>query len=169
MQHRGSRIVRRVVAAAAALASLAPAAAQTTPASTNTGILREGFWVLNQARSKKLNPATQTLWIVKDDGDRITWVSVQRDPAGKVTISSWDGRYDGKPVEVKGTGMMTHLIADGPGKFRNWGEIPGLGTYSEDCSILDDGKRLSCAGTVTTAAGVKTWIDDFDWHSKNLN
>lgn len=133
------------------------------------GIVPEGFWVLNQARSHKMNPGEQTLWIVKDDGDHVVWVSVERDAHNMVRISSWDGRYDDQPTEVKGTGMMTHLSSRAPGTLHNWGDIPGLGRYTEDCTILDGGKRMRCEGAVAAADGTKHYVDDFDWRGKGFN
>ena len=141
----------------------ANAAAPAAPA--RTSIVREGLWVLNQARSQKLTPGTQTLWIVKDNGDHMVWVSVERDPNNMVRVSSWDGRYDGQPVEVVGTGMIAHVKSDGPGRVHNWGEIPKLGKYSEDCVVSGGGKRLRCEGRVELANGVKTYVDDFDWYA----
>lgn len=144
-----------------ALSGVAPAGARASAQ------LREGLWVLNQARSHKLNPGSQTLWIVKDDGDHVVWVSVERDPQGMVRISSWDGRYDGKPVEVIGTGMIAHLTSDGPGRLHNWGEIPKLGNYSEDCVVSAAGRRMRCAGKVDLGGKIQTYVDDFDWRSPN--
>lgn len=161
--HRPARAALTGMIALLTLGGAAPAApAAEAPRGP---VLREGLWVLNQARSQKLDAGRQTLWIVKDDGDHVVWVSVERDPHGKVRISSWDGRYDGKPVAVTGTGMIAHLKSDAPGRLRNWGEIPGLGKYSEDCVISGGGKRLRCEGKVELADGVKTWVDDFDWRS----
>ncbi len=159
----GYRPARAAMAAMIAVLAAAPAAAASTP------FLREGLWVLNQARSQKLNPGSQTLWIVKDDGDHVAWVSVERDPHNMVKISSWDGRYDGQPAEVIGTGMIARLKIEGPGRLHNWGEIPKLGKYSEDCVVSNGGKRMRCEGKVELADGVKTWVDDFDWHSPAPN
>ena len=146
-----------LLSAGGAAPFVAPATAAPAP------LLREGIWVLNQARSQKLNPGSQTLWIVKDDGDHVVWVSVERDLHNMVRISSWDGRYDGQPVEVIGTGMIAHLKSDGPGRLHNWGEIPKLGKYSEDCVVSGDGGRMRCEGKVDLGGEVKTYIDDFDW------
>src|SRR6476646_4439581 len=43
------------------------------------GNLPEGMWVLNRTRSVQLEPADQTLWIIKDDGKQLTWVLVSTD------------------------------------------------------------------------------------------
>ena len=167
MHYRPRRAAARAaMAGAIALLAAGGATLLAAPAKApRASVLREGLWVLNQARSQKLNPGSQTLWIVKDDGDHVVWVSVERDPHNMVKISSWDGRYDGQPVEVIGTGMIAHLQSDGPGRLRNWGEIPKLGKYSEDCVISGGGKRLRCEGKVDLGNGVKTWVDDFDWRS----
>ena len=109
------------IAAIVAMTVTTAVNAATPAAPARTSIIREGLWVLNQARSKKLTPGTQTLWIVKDDGDHMIWVSVERDPNNRVRVSSWDGRYDGQPVEVIGTGMIAHVRPDGPGRVLNWG------------------------------------------------
>lgn len=133
------------------------------------GMIPEGMWVLNQQRSVKLTPGRQTLWIVKDDGDHIIWVSVERTPDNMVRVSSWDGRYDGQPVPVSGTAMVTHLVATGPSSFKNWGEIANLGPYDETCQLSADKRQLRCLGRVTTTGGVKTWVDDFDWASRSID
>lgn len=155
---------RRPYAATAGIAALL-AASSAAAAPASAPVLREGLWVLNQARSHKLNPGSQTLWIVKDDGDHVVWVSVERDLDGKVRISSWDGRYDGQPVEVTGTGMIAHLKSDGPNRLHNWGEIPKLGKYSEECVVSEAGKRMRCEGRVDLGGTITTYVDDFDWHS----
>ena len=156
-------VMRTAVIVATTVSLAAHAAAPAAPA--RTSIIREGLWVLNQARSKKLTPGTQTLWIVKDDGDHMIWVSVERDLNNMVRVSSWDGRYDGQPVEVIGTGMIARLTSAGPGRMRSYGDIPKLGKYSEDCVVSSGGKRMRCEGRVEMADGIKTYIDDFDWLS----
>ena len=164
-------IARRARRRPLTLAAMALACALVSPlaaAPARRGIVPEGFWVLNQARSHKLNPGKQTLWIIKDDGDHVVWVSVERDARGMARISSWDGRYDNKPTEVKGTGMMTHLSSRAPGTLHNWGDIPGLGRYTEDCVILDGGKRMRCEGTIAAAAGPRRYVDDFDWRGNDI-
>ncbi|MFC3052857.1 hypothetical protein [Kordiimonas pumila] len=129
------------------------------------GNMPEGIWVLNQERSKKFMPGTHTLWVIKDDGQRLVWVSVEADPEGHVRVTSWDGEYGGEPVEVKGSGMMTVVSSPEKGRVLNHGDIPGLGSYSEDCTVMNEGKRMLCTFTLTTSEGVNTYIDDFDWFS----
>lgn len=166
MHYRSRRApARAALMAAIALAASGAALFAAPAAAPRAPVLREGLWVLNQARSHKLNPGSQTLWIVKDDGDRVVWVSVERDLHDVVKISSWDGRYDGQPVEVTGTGMIAHLASDGPGRLHNWGEIPKLGKYSEDCVVSGGGERMRCEGKVEMGGETKTYIDDFDWRA----
>ena len=129
------------------------------------GNMREGLWVLNQARSKELSPGDQTLWIIKDDGKQLVWVSVIKDAQGRVKVSSFDGPYNGDAVAVVGTGMMSRLSSTSPGTIHNEGEIPGVGAYREDCTVRGEGKRFTCEGQVKAKDGVHPWHDDFDWVS----
>lgn len=129
-----------------------------------SGNIPEGMWVLNQERSNKFMPGTHTLWIIKDDGHRLVWVSVETDPKGQnLKVTSWDGVYGGAATEVKGSGMMTVISSPGKGRMLNQGEIPGLGSYEEDCTIMNEGRRMRCEFTLHTGEGSKTYIDDFDW------
>lgn len=130
------------------------------------GNIPEGMWVLNQAKSKKLEPAAQTLWIVKDDGMNLAWVSVETLATGAVRITSWNGTYGGAAVEVTGSGFKSRITAPAPGAMHNEGEIPGLGTYTEDCKIEANRKRMICHGQVNGPNGPMTWLEDFDWMSK---
>lgn len=129
-----------------------------------SGNIPEGMWVLNQERSKKFMPGTHTLWIIKDDGNRLVWVSVETDPNGhNLRVTSWDGTYGGGPTEVKGSGMMTIISSPGKGRMLNQGNIPGLGSYKEDCTIMNEGKRMRCEFTLHTNKSANVYIDDFDW------
>ncbi len=136
-----------------------------TPQTQSGGNIPLGFWVLNRERSTQLQPVNQTLWIVKDNGKFLVWVLVGTDESGMVRVNSWEGPYDGDPVPVNGTSMTTQITSPAPGMLHNFGQIKGVGPYSEDCQVMDSGKRFLCHGEVTTAGGVQQWTDDFDWVS----
>jgi hypothetical protein len=127
------------------------------------GNIPEGMWVLNRSHSVQLEPANQKLWIIKDDGKRLIWVLVSTDRQGQVRINSWSGAYGGEPTPVMGSPMRSQIVSHAPGTLHNFGEIAGLGPYSEDCEVTHHGRRFVCHGEVTTANGVRRWTDDFDW------
>lgn len=128
-------------------------------------LIPEGIWVMNPARSQRLIPGTHTLWIVKNDGDEMIFASVETELSGAVKLTSWQGRYDGPPVEVIGSGMLAQVIAPAPGEMLITGDIPGMGAFSEHCVLIDEGPRLRCTGRIETADGTLEYVDDFDWHS----
>jgi len=132
---------------------------------TNGALIPEGLWVMNPERSKRLIPGTHTLWIVRNDGEQLAFASVETDQSGAVKLTSWQGSYDGPPVEVVGSGMMARVTAPAPGEMLITGEIPGMGDFSEHCVLHDDARRLRCTGRIETADGVLDYVDDFDWHS----
>lgn len=132
---------------------------------TGKGVVPEGVWKLNVARSRKLRPAEHTLWIVRDDGHQLAWVSVEVEPDGKIHLSTWDGFYNGDPVEVTGLGMMARIASSEPGRMVTTGHAPGLGDFVEHAELLDGGRRFLCRGEVQTADGLLTYVEDFDWVS----
>lgn len=149
-----------------ALAAVAaPALAQGTPAPH--GIVPQGIWVLNPGRSHSLNPGRQTLWVVKDDGRHLVWVSVIIDDQHRVQIVSYDGAYGGSPAPVVGSPMTTQIVATGPASLHNFGTIVGVGDYSEDCRVSQDRTRFRCEGQVQTTSGARPYMDDFDWFANS--
>lgn len=134
------------------------------PRNTGAGIVPTGFWVLNRERSRQLEPADQTLWIVKDDGNQLIWVSVSTHADRRVTLNTWDGRYDGSLTPVSNSGMKSRVTSRKPGTLHNEGDIAGVGTYSEDCVVMSQGRRFLCHGEVNSPqSGTHVWTDDFDW------
>lgn len=129
------------------------------------GNIPEGVWVLNQERSRKFMPGDHALWIIKDDGHRLVWVSVEIDPQERVRVTSWDGIYDGEPMVVAGSGMKTTISSPEKGRMVNQGTIPEFGSYKESCTVMLEEKRMLCEFTLTTEEGSSTYIDDFDWVS----
>ncbi|GIL39647.1 hypothetical protein [Roseiterribacter gracilis] len=140
--------------------SLCAASAQ---AETRKGNIPEGVWVLNQARSHKLQPTEQVLWIIKDDGKELIWVSVETDAQKKIVVSSWSGPYDAAPIAATGTGALNQLTSRAPGIVRNYGEVPNVGSYDEDCVVMAKGKRMKCTGVFRTPQGAQNYVEDFDW------
>jgi hypothetical protein len=134
-----------------------------TKLTPNGGNIPEGIWVLNQAQSRKLVPTSHTLWIVKDDGKRLAWVSIETTEDEPVKITSWDGEYDGDPVMVNGSGFVSRLTSDGPGTIHNFGDIEDMGPYFEKCAVDPSGIRMVCHGQVTTPDGILNWDEVFEW------
>ena len=132
------------------------------------GVIPEGIWRMNVARSRKLNPAEHVLWIVRDDGRELAFVSIEVDAAREVKMSSWKGEYGGGPVEVAGTGMMAQVTSSRKGEIEISGSMPGLGDFVERGEVLDGGRRLLCTGEVRTADGLLTYVEDFDWIAPNF-
>lgn len=134
---------------------------------SRTGIVPEGIWVLDQKRSRKLLPSSHTLWVVKDDGVELTWVSIETDPDTDHRITSWTGRYGGEPSTVSGSGFVASLRALGPDEMETYGEIPEMGPFSEKCKVAPSGTSMVCNGRVETKDGVQTWLEVFDLHSES--
>ncbi len=128
-----------------------------------SGIIPEGIWVLNEVRSRKLVPGSVTLWIIRDDGERLIWVAVDRNSAGEISIKSFDGAYGGGPAVVHGSGFVVSLSSPAPRTARVDGEIPNMGPFSETDVVSEDGRQMRVNGEVRTADGVKTWYEEFNW------
>jgi hypothetical protein len=131
---------------------------------TVSGIIPEGIWVLDEARSRMLAPASVTLWIIRDDGERLVWVVVETNQAAEISIKSFDGRYGGEPTVVRGSEFIVSLSSPGPRTVRVEGEIPNLGPFSETDVISEDGRQMRVTGEVQTAEGPKSWYEEFNWH-----
>lgn len=127
------------------------------------GIIPEGIWILDEGRSRKLTPGGVTLWIVRDDGERLVWVVVETDPAGEISVKSFDGKYGGEPAVVHGSGFVVSLSSPAPRTVRVDGEIPDMGPFHEIDSISEDGRQMRVNGEVQTADGVKSWYEEFNW------
>lgn len=127
------------------------------------GIIPEGIWVLDEARSRKLTPGSVTLWIVRDDGDRLIWVAAEKNGAGEISIKTFDGAYGGEPAIVHGSGFVVSLSSPSPRTARVDGEIPDMGPFSETDEVSEDGRQMRVNGEVQTADGVKTWYEQFNW------
>jgi hypothetical protein len=128
------------------------------------GIIPEGIWVLDEARSRKLTPGTVTLWIIRDDGEQLVWVGVETNEAGEISIKTFDGRYGGEPTIVRGSEFVVSLSSPAPRTARVEGEIPNMGPFSETDVISEDGSQMRVNGEVHTADGVKSWYEEFNWH-----
>ncbi|MFL6720602.1 MAG: hypothetical protein ACJ8FT_02205 [Sphingomonas sp.] len=127
------------------------------------GIIPEGIWVLDEARSRMLMPASVTLWVIRDDGERLVWVVAETDDAGEISIKSFDGRYGGEPSLVSGSGFLVSLSSPAPRTVRVDGEIPDMGHFHEVDTISEDGRQMRVNGEVQTADGVKSWYEEFNW------
>jgi hypothetical protein len=129
----------------------------------SAGIIPEGIWVLDEARSRMLTPASVILWIIRDDGEQLVWVVVETNGAGEISIKSFDGRYGGDPAVVHGSGFVVSLSSPAPRTVRVEGEIPDLGPFHEIDRISEDGRQMRVNGEVQTPDGVKSWYEEFNW------
>ena len=130
---------------------------------TSRGIIPEGIWVLDEARSRMLAPASVILWIIRDDGERLVWVVVETKAKGDISIKSFDGGYGGEPSVVTGSGFVVSLSSPAPRTVRVEGEIPGMGPFHETDVISEDGRQMCVNGEVQAADGVKSWYEEFNW------
>jgi hypothetical protein len=128
-----------------------------------SGIIPEGIWVLDEARSRKLTPGNVILWIIRDDGERLIWVGVDTNEAGEISIKSFDGTYGGEPAVVSGSGFVVSLSSPAPRIARVEGEIPNMGPFSETDVVSEDGRQMRVNGEVHTADGMKSWYEEFNW------
>jgi hypothetical protein len=129
------------------------------------GIIPEGIWVLDGARSRMLVPtASVTLWVIRDDGQQLVWVIVETSEAGEIAIKSFDGRYGGEPAVVHGSGFVVSLSAPAPRTVRVDGEIPEMGPFHELDVVSEDGRQMCVNGEVQTPGGAKSWYEEFNWH-----
>lgn len=129
---------------------------------TTGGTIPEGIWVLDQARSRKLTPTSHSLWIIRDDGTRLIWASVETTDAG-TQVTAYDNGYDAGPAVVTGSGFVAQITSPRPGVLVTTGEVPGMGAFTETSNVLVDGKTMQCHGEVHTADGTLTWFEHFDW------
>jgi hypothetical protein len=131
---------------------------------SSRGVIPEGIWILDEARSRMLVPASVTLWIIRDDGERLIWVVVETSASGAVAVKTFDGAYDGPPAVVHGSGFIVSLSSPAPRTARVQGEIPNLGPFSETDIVSEDGRQMRVHGEVHTAGAVKSWYEEFNWH-----
>lgn len=130
---------------------------------TSRGIIPEGIWILDEARSRMLVPASVILWIIRDDGERLVWVVVETNAKGDISIKSFDGAYGGEPAVVSGSGFVASLSSPAPRTVRVEGEIPGMGPFKETDVISADGHRMCVNGEVEAGDEVKSWYEEFNW------
>ncbi|MET0269791.1 MAG: hypothetical protein ABW173_05105 [Sphingomonas sp.] len=127
------------------------------------GLIPTGFWIMDEARSRKLVPASLTLWVLRDDGDQLSWVSVETNKAGHTSVNMFEGRYGGPPTTVQGNGFVVSLTSPGPRLIEVSGEVPGMGPFVEKSEVSEDGRLMIVNGRVETADGVLTWYEEFNW------
>jgi hypothetical protein len=130
---------------------------------TVSGIIPEGIWVLDEERSRMLFPASVTLWIIRDDGERLVWVVVETNASGEVSVKTFNGLYGGPPAVVHGSGFIVSLSSPAARTVRVEGEIPNMGPFSETDVVSEDGRQMRVNGEVHTADGVKSWYEEFNW------
>jgi hypothetical protein len=127
------------------------------------GVIPEGIWILDEARSRKLVPGSVTLWIVRDDGERLIWVGVETNAGGEVSIKTFDGRYGGEPAIVHGSDFVVSLSSPAPGTMYVEGEIPNMGPFHETTIVSSDGRQMRVNGEVRADDEVKHWYEEFNW------
>ena len=126
-----------------------------------------GVWTLNIKRSQTLSPKSLTLWILTNTPTELTWVAVETDPEQQTKVTSWSGRYGGPPQVVVGAGIEARLTCEFKDGIRTEGEFPGLGSFVEICTLAEGGQRMICKGQVTSANGIQTYLEDFEWFGKS--
>lgn len=129
------------------------------------GIIPTGIWVMDEARSRKLVPASLTLWVIRDDGRTLQWVAVETDKAGRTSINAFEGEYGGPPATVQGNGFVVSLTSPGARQVRVEGTVPEMGPFSEVSEISADGRRMIVNGKVTVGEAETTWYEEFDWQA----
>jgi len=127
------------------------------------GIIPEGVWILDEAHSRKLVPASVTLWIIRDDGERLIWVGVETSYAGEISINTFDGVYGGEPAIVHGCEFSVSLSSPAPRTVRVEGDIPNMGPFSETTVISPDRCRMRVDGQVLVGDQAKQWYEEFEW------
>ncbi|PEQ13605.1 hypothetical protein B2G71_04540 [Novosphingobium sp. PC22D] len=127
------------------------------------GIIPAGIWVMDEARSRKLTPGSLSLWVLRDDGDQLVWVSVETDSEGRIAVHSFDGRYGGPPTTVLGNGFVVSLTSPAPRRIQVTGDIPGMGAFRELSEVSQDGRRMLVSGEVGSGGDVRTWYEEFNW------
>ena len=127
------------------------------------GIIPEGVWILDEARSRMLVPASVILWIIRDDGERLVWVVVETNADGRISVKSFDGLYGGEPSVVTGSGFVVSLSSPAPRTVRVDGEIPGMGPFHETDVISADGLQMRVNGEVRAGDEMKSWYEEFNW------
>lgn len=132
--------------------------------SAKTGIIPAGLWVMDEARSTKLVPAALTLWVIRDDGEQLVWVSVETEKDGTITVNAFDGRYGGPPATVQGNCFVVSLDSPGPRQVRVSGTVPGMGAFEEVSEISADGRTMIVNGKVLGGEDAPAWHEEFDWH-----
>lgn len=128
-----------------------------------TGLIPTGIWVMDEERSRKLVPAALTLWVLRDDGDQLAWVSVETEPSGKISVNAFDGSYGGPPATLQGNGFVVSLTSPGPRQVRVTGQVPDMGPFEENTEISPDGLKMVVNGSVRIGDGETTWYEEFDW------
>lgn len=119
--------------------------------------------MLDEARSRKLTPGSVTLWIIRDDGERLVWVGVDTNQTGEISIKSFDGRYGGPPAVVSGSGFIVSLSSPAPRTVHVEGEIPGMGPFHETGIVSPDRLQMRVNGKVQASDEVKSWYEEFNW------
>lgn len=134
------------------------------PATSSGGNVPLGLWRQNPERSQPLEAGERLLWIIKDDGKHLMWVTVMTTPQGAVKLNAWDGAYDVEPKAVFGAPMLAQITSPEPGAIKTSGTIEGMGSFCEEAKVIDGGKRFLARGQLTTADGsVLSWVEDYDW------
>ena len=133
-------------------------------ASSANGIIPAGIWVMDEKRSTKLVPAALTLWVVRDDGEQLVWVSVETEKDGTVKVNCFNGFYGGAPVAVLGNGFVVSLESPAPRQVRVSGTVPGMGAFEEVSEISPDGRTMIVNGKVLASENAPVWHEEFDWH-----
>jgi len=121
-----------------------------------------GIWRLDATRSKLLAAKTMTLWIIKNTDAELAWVAVESDAHNDARVISWRGAYNGPSAKCNGTDIEARLTGAASEGIRTEGTFPGVGTFTEMCTLSDNG-RMICSGQVATPNGMLEYLENFEW------
>jgi len=127
--------------------SVAAAIWSTTALGSSPSGFPPGVWRLNESNSKSMGARSQTLEIVRDDGQSLSFVLRQKDIDGTTSVLRWSGQYGDPPHSVEG-GEVSLAVAHGPDhSIRIFGQRTGGINYQEICRVAPNKRRFRCDGS----------------------
>jgi hypothetical protein len=124
-----------------------------------------GLWKLNETDSKSMGATSQTLEILTDDGQKLSFVLRQKGADG-TTVLKWSGIYGQAPHPVEGS-AITLAVAHGPNQsIRIFGQRPGGISYQEVCHVAPSKRHFRCDGSQLGSDGKRTaYVENYDLQS----
>ena len=151
----------RILCAAITLVTLAAPALGSDPSGFPTGL-----WKLSETNSKSMGATSQTLEILTDDGQKLSFVLRQKGADGNTTVLKWSGIYGQAPHPVEGS-AITLAVAHGPNQsIRIFGQRPGGISYQEVCHVASSKRHFRCDGSQLGSDGKRTaYVENYDLQS----